>query len=350
MKNLRQSLICNLNAIFSGLILSLSSISAQIPGSLSYQMVVRDASGVIMANEDISINISVLQGSASGSSVYSETFYKTTTSQGVVNIEIGSGNPAGFDSIDWSNEPYFLKTEVDGAEIGTTQFLSVPFALYSKKSQTGDILEKLGIIPENYSGIVTDIEGNIYKTIIVGTQTWMAENLRTGFLNDSTNLTWITDDAEWESSTEPSYCFYGYGFSNTYVSVTCGALYNWHTVYTNKLCPVDWHVPTYTEWTKLINYLGGEEVAGGKLKESGTYHWDKPNADAINEINFTALPGGYRNEDGSFNLIGNHGYWWTASLDLPPNAGYIGLTCNNGHAYRATMNIHSGFSVRCVKD
>lgn len=350
MKNLKLSLLCLLTSMFFGTILSITSIFGQVPGSLNYQTVLRDASGALMANDDVSITLSIMQGSATGSTVYSETHNTTTNSQGLIGLKVGSEDPMGFDSIDWGNGPYFLKTEVDGEETVTTQLLSVPYALYAESSETKDILENIGIIPENYTGTLTDIEGNVYKTITIGTQTWMAENLRTGILNDSTNLSWIMQDAVWESSSEPSYCFYGNGFSNTYVSVTCGALYNWIAVHSDKLCPTDWHVPTYTEWTTLINYLGGEDVAGGKLKESGTYHWDRPNAEAVNETNFTALPGGYRNANGSYHLIGGLGYWWTATFDLLPNASFIGLTCNSGEAHRSAMDIRSGFSVRCVKD
>ncbi len=350
MKNKSHPFIVSLAGLMVCMVLNEISGFCQIPNGLSYQTVLYNASGNVRANAEVSITISILQGSAAGSSIYSEAHNLTTSGKGSINLQLGAAEPADFADIDWGQGPYFLKTEVDGSWAGTVQLLSVPYALYAESSETLDLLEELDVIPENFAGTVTDIEGNVYKTITIGTQTWMAENLRTVHFNDSTPIQYPDSDIEWQNETGSAVCFYGYGLPNTYTSVTCGALYNYIAVYSDKLCPAGWRVPTYNEWGVLADYLGGDEVAGGKLKESGTTHWESPNEEATNEINFAALPGGYRNISGSYAAIGNLGYWWTATIDIPPEASFFGMSRNNGELYRGAMDVRSGFSVRCIKE
>jgi len=189
---------------------------------------------------------------------------------------------------------------------------------------------------------VIDIDGNEYNTIIIGSQTWMAENLKTTKYNDGSAIPLITNDAEWNFMATPAYCWYNNdktSFGNTY-----GAMYNWHAVNTGKLCPAGWHVPTDAEWTALTDFLGGESVAGGKLKETGTLHWNSPNTGALDEAGFTALPGGFR--DSQFSQIGNLGYFWTSTEG--PMRRRLNFELNNVH--RDNSNYVYGFSVRCMKD
>ncbi len=190
---------------------------------------------------------------------------------------------------------------------------------------------------------ITDGEGNKYRTIQIGTQTWMAENLKATKLNDGTDIPFIADVSQWAKLTTPGYCW----FNND--SVAYGALYNWYAVSTGKLCPAGWHVPGDAEWTTLTDYLGGADVAGGKLKEAGTSHWLTPNTDATNESGFTALPSGYRNYSGGFYGFGTYGFWWTTT------EGSIGFYYRDvfyGYATvdRSTSSQNSGASVRCIKD
>ena len=193
---------------------------------------------------------------------------------------------------------------------------------------------------------VTDIEGNIYNTVTIGTQTWMAENMKATKYNDGTAIPLVTDGMAWSEPT-PGYCFYN-NDATTYKN-TYGALYNWWTVNTGKLCPAGWHVPTDAEWTTLITYLGGEAVAGGKLKETGRTHWLMWNEGATNESGFTALPGGHRPEDG-FLTIGYAGYWWS-STEWPNNPvawlRFMDSSPNVTSCYDVKLD---GFSVRCLKD
>jgi len=189
---------------------------------------------------------------------------------------------------------------------------------------------------------VKDIDGNVYTTIKIENQVWMVENLKTTKYNDGTSIPLITNNAEWSGLNSPAYCWYDNdkaSFGDSY-----GALYNWHAVNTGILCPSNWHVPTDAEWTILTNYLGGENVAGGKLKETGTLHWNSPNTGASDEVGFTARPGGFR--DTQFLQMGNLGYWWT-STDGPMRRR---LNFEYTNVHRDNSNYFYGFSVRCIKN
>ena len=198
------------------------------------------------------------------------------------------------------------------------------------------------------TGTVTDIDGNVYNTVTIGTQIWMVENLKVTKYNNGTAIPLITDGAAWTSLTTPGYCWYNNDYT-TYGSVY-GALYNWHTVNTGNLCPIGWHVPTDAEWTTLTDYLGGLSIAGGKLKETGTSHWAIPNTGATNESGFTALPGGWRGYDGSFHDITYTGYWWSSTQN-GSSAWERELYQGNATVSRNGSNSKFvGFSVRCIKD
>ena len=137
---------------------------------------------------------------------------------------------------------------------------------------------------------VTDIDGNVYNTVTIGTQAWMAENLKTTKLNDGTAMPLVTNNTAWSGasweSPAPAYCWYNNDMA-TYKG-TYGALYNWFSLDTasnggKNVCPAGWHVPSYAEWTTLIDYLGGEGAAKGKLMETSTAHWSDPYPEATNE-------------------------------------------------------------------
>jgi uncharacterized protein (TIGR02145 family) len=167
-------------------------------------------------------------------------------------------------------------------------------------------------------------DGKVYKTVKIGNQIWMAENL--AYAPSSGN-------------------YWAYDNDNSNVE-TYGYLYDWETAC--DVCPDGWHLPTDAEWTELTDYLG--ENAGGKLKETGTTHWNTPNTGATNETGFTALPGGYRNYDGSFDIVGYTGYWWSATEYNATNAWYRGMYYHNSYVNRNNLYKKVGFSVRCVRD
>jgi uncharacterized protein (TIGR02145 family) len=200
-------------------------------------------------------------------------------------------------------------------------------------------------------GTLTDQDGNVYKTVTIGTQTWMAENLRATTYNDGTSISNVTRATEWVNLTTGAYCNWN-NTTNTDTIATYGRMYNWYAVNKGKLCPTGWHVPADAEWSTLTNYLGGENVAGGKLKETGTTHWLSPNTGATNETGFTALPGGYRYIEGTFYSVGNYGLWWSGSateFDVT-YAWERFIDYSNSNVYRFDDNKELGYSVRCVRD
>ncbi|MEN6501108.1 MAG: fibrobacter succinogenes major paralogous domain-containing protein [Tenuifilaceae bacterium] len=135
---------------------------------------------------------------------------------------------------------------------------------------------------------VTDIDGNVYNTVTIGTQVWLAENLKTTKYNDDTDIPLMNENSSWEAIDSPGYCWYDNSIANKDLY---GALYNWPAVISGKLCPAGWNVPSDAEWTKLIDFLGGEYIAAEYLKEVGTY-WTSPISKATNYSGFCALPGG----------------------------------------------------------
>jgi uncharacterized protein (TIGR02145 family) len=226
---------------------------------------------------------------------------------------------------------------------------------------TGDRLLYKGT-SGNYSTIVTDVptagktinfdfvactdaDGNNYTTITIGTQTWMAENLRTSKYNNGTSIPNVTDNTAWEGLTTGACCNY----SNLLINGTkYGHLYNGYAVIDNrKIAPIGWHIPSDSEWTTLTTFLGGESVAGSKMKETGSSNWGYFNTSATNESGFTALPSGQRSYwstfyDGSSN-------WWSSTLWYTDNAW--SRECSSGNdVYRSHDSNNSGLSVRCVRD
>lgn len=194
--------------------------------------------------------------------------------------------------------------------------------------------------------IVADADNNLYHSVIIGTQEWMQENLSTTHYNDGSSIPLVSGNTEWGNLSAPGYCWYNNDENN---KVIHGALYNWYTVNTGKLCPSGWHVPVNGEWITLANYLGGESVAGDKLKESGSTHWGDLNR-ATNSTGFTALPGGYRTEEGFFVNIGVNALLWSSSI-LLPSSSYSAILYNNSSnlSRTGTMNTE-GLSVRCLRD
>jgi uncharacterized protein (TIGR02145 family) len=313
------------------------------------------------------MQISILQDSASGTPVYVETQIPTTNANGWVSIEIGGGIvvSGNFAAIDWANDTYFIKTETDPAGgtnytiTGTSQLLSVPYALHAKtainatetEAYVDALSEKISEL-EVLSTKLEDIEGNLYDVVKIGDQIWMAENLKTTKYNDGTDIPLVTDSIAWCDLSTGAYCWYNNDeatYKNTY-----GALYNWYTVDTVNLCPTGWHVPSDAAWTTVTDYLGGDSVAGGKLKETGTIHWTSPNTGATNETGFTTLPGGKRIvANGEFDHIGYWGFWWSATENTESIACYRFMQNNAKHVVVYDYHYHfkqNGFSVRCLRD
>jgi uncharacterized protein (TIGR02145 family) len=467
-----------INTLFAALLLVITGY-AQSPDKFNYQAVIRNTDGSIRANQSVALQIAILQGSVSGSSIFVETHNLTTSAQGLVNVVIGNGsNVSGsLNGINWAAGPFFLKISLDGLEMGTSQLLSVPYAKYAEKAgnsmngtKPGDMMywngtswiavpiglngqvltvnngvptwigvgggpivtttsvSKLTSNSANIESIITndggafitdrgvcygesqnptisgnkvsagtgngsfttviyglnsstnyyvrayatnsagtgygnqlsfftlnsdttktitDIEGNKYDTVGIGTQIWMSSNLRVTKLNDGTQISPGADTSVWLNGDIPQYCW------NDNDSVTYknpwGALYNWYTVNTGKLCPTGWHVPSDSDLTVLTTFLGGESAAGGKLKEVGTSLWYYQNIGATNSSGFTWLPAGMRGY-GMFGGVGIDGFTWTNTESSTTNAWFRSVIRSSAAVSRANTAKKDGLSVRCLKN
>ncbi|HSA07658.1 MAG TPA: FISUMP domain-containing protein [Candidatus Gastranaerophilales bacterium] len=395
--------------LFTSLVLITLAINffAQPPQKMSFEAVIRNSSGQLVTNQAIGLKISILQGSTTGAVVYAETQKPTTNANGLASVQIGDGTvvTGAFAGIDWSSGTYFIKTETDPTGgtnysiTGTSQLLSVPYALYARMADTAPENQNLNdVLTQNNSagnkniinladpindqdavtkayidailsrieaielvnfGFTDSRDGNHYDAVKIGNQTWMADNLK--YLPS-------VNGPGTGSTSVPFY--YVYGYNGTVVNEAkasgvyhaYGVLYNWPAAMAGStssnnnpsgvqgVCPVGWHLPSGNEWSELMTYLGGELIAGGKLKESGTIHWNSPNAAATNETGFTALPGGLRGESGTFLDIGGYGYWWTCTAYDAVDARSLNLRLDNGLLDTDLDTKSVGFSVRCLKD
>jgi uncharacterized protein (TIGR02145 family) len=176
----------------------------------------------------------------------------------------------------------------------------------------------------------------------------MAENLKVTHYRNGDEIPNVTVNSAWTALSTGAYCYYNNSGSN---ASNYGALYNWYAVNDSRnIAPSGWHVPSDSEWNTLVNYLGGENVAGGKLKETGTSHWNTPNTGANNESGFTARPGGSRgSSSGSFNDMGHGAYYWSAT-EFNNGARYRLLYYYNSDLYGSYFSKQGGFSVRLLRD
>lgn len=194
----------------------------------------------------------------------------------------------------------------------------------------------------------TDIDGNVYNTVNIGSQTWMAENLRTTRFRSGESISKVEVDSLWKKATFAAFCSYNNLDEN---GTKYGRLYNWAAVKdVRNIAPLGWHIPSAAEWDILVNYLGGENSAGAKLKEMGTTNWYLNSTSVTNESRFTALPGGSRDAGGAFASITKTGYWWCSSE-------YNSTTADLRKMYNDDNSVHNdnklksyGLSVRCIKD
>ncbi|MFN8207516.1 MAG: fibrobacter succinogenes major paralogous domain-containing protein [Bacteroidales bacterium] len=192
-------------------------------------------------------------------------------------------------------------------------------------------------------------DGSSYKVVKIGTQAWMAENLRTTVFNDNTSISLATDSANWFGTPSSKYCWFS--FNEGAYSQPYGALYNWYAVNTGKLCPTGWHVPSDEDWNILVSYLGGESFAGNKLKEAGDTHWAGTN-EAGNESGFSALPGGVLDPLQKFQFLGMMAFFWSSTAIDQQNAIDRILYYNQASVTTPEQGQKkvSGLSVRCVRN
>jgi uncharacterized protein (TIGR02145 family) len=381
----------------------ITTINAQAPQGFNYQATVRNSAGALITNQNVLFKFNIMLNSQTSLPVYSETHQAPTDDLGQVNLVIGTGTPTigTFSSINWANGSYFLGIELNtGAgyvAMGTTQLLSVPYALYANtagnsQSTTPNLGAVLAVnnsanntkitnlanpsdaqdaVTKSYletqvaqlqSQITALQNANIapLPNVTIGTQIWSSTNLDVTTYRDGTPIPQVTDPTQWANLTTGAWCYYNNEPAN---GTTYGKLYNWYAVagihdaaslndpsLRKQLAPQGWHVPSDAEWTTLTTFLGGESVAGGNMKSTGTSLWLSPNTAATNESGFTGLPGGFRFSDGSDSNFGNYGLWWSSSEFSTTGAWGRGLYYGEGIAYRGNYFKIFGLSVRCLRD
>jgi uncharacterized protein (TIGR02145 family) len=259
--------------------------------------------------------------------------YGTTTNYG--NVVNSVQSPLN------GNSNILISSSIGGLNIGITYHFRVK-ADNQLGTSYGD--DMTFTTPSN----VIDYDGNTYPTVVIGNQTWMATNLKTTHYMDGSTISLVTSNNSWSSLTTGAYCTYNNDPTNLNV---LGALYNWFAVMDSRnLCPSGWHVPSDAEWSTLTTFLGGQTIAGGKMKEIGTTHWLNPNTGADNFSGFTGLGASVRDNYGVFGILGQYAYWWTTTENSSTLAWRRKLFNDDPTIGVATNNKLDGFSIRCIKN
>ena len=338
------------------------TINAQAPQGFNYQATVRNGSGQLLNNQIVLVKFNILQNSAIGDIVYSETQTANTDDLGQINLVVGQGTaPTGtFSTINWGSGSYYLGIELNTGSgyvaMGATQLMSVPYALNGITTTQADAIVAMQAQIVAMQAQITSLLPT-FTTTTIGTHVWTTKNLDVATYSDGTLIPEVQDPQQWASLTTGAWCYYNNTTAN---GTTYGKLYNWYAVAgihdtdpntpNKKLAPNGYHVPSDAEWTTLTTYLEGESIAGGKMKATGTSLWNTPNSEATNSSGFTGLPGGYRNYDGSLGTIGLDGSWWSSSESSTTTAWNRYLDYDSGNASRSYDGKTSGFSVRCLRD
>ena len=391
-------------------IIATTVIFAQAPQGFNYQATVRNSAGALIVNQNVYFKFNLMLNSATSVPVFSETHYVPTDDLGQVNLVIGSGTATTgtFSTINWGTGNYYLGIELNTGSgylaMGTTQLLSVPYALYANSSgnaqaATPNLASVLAVnngannlqiknladptdaqdaLTKNYLDIqVAQLQAQItalqnayvapLPNVTIGTQIWSSTNLDVTTYRDGTPIPQVTNYLQWTNLTTGAWRYYNDDPANGSIY---GKLYNWYAVagiydtaslndssLRKQLAPQGWHIPTDEEWTILTDFLGGQSLAGGKMKSTGTSHWLSPNTAATNSSGFTGLPGGYVISGDVFYSIGTNGIWWSSSEnDTTPgySSEYVAwdryLSFDNSDTGISFGNKVSGFSVRCVRD
>lgn len=192
---------------------------------------------------------------------------------------------------------------------------------------------------------VTDVDGNVYSVVIIGKQGWMKENLKVTHYSDGSEIPNVTGTSEWAALTSGAWSEYNNSAST---GTTYGKLYNGFAVETGKLCPAGWRVPTDDDWTELMDFLGGQSIAGGHLKQAGTSLWKTPNEGATNSSGFTALPAGFRGPTGLFYQNAEVAIWWSSSSEANKLPYWITVFSNPFLARNFPVTKVNGMTIRCI--
>lgn len=352
---------------------ALGQLLAQVPQSINYQTIVRAENGQPLADQTVSLKFSVLLDGISGSVLYAEKHVKPTNQFGIINLQIGKGTViyGQFSDIDWGAGRMFLNTQLDVnggdnfTEMGTTEMISVPYALHAGSiyvhyaNDTLYIGDQRVYLPRGSGNggpvgdQVIDYDGNIYATVTIGTQTWLAENLKSTHYADGTTIEGVYDYE-----------------NNASMGTSYGKLYTWEAAMRGAaatgnspsgvqgVCPAGWHLPSTSEWETLTNYVSSHYEVGGsligrKLKETGTTFWFEDNGN--NDTGFSARGAGIMFMDGeeiAFKNIKEIAYFWSATQrNNIENEAMRFILYDSGIASTSAGTLKSsGISVRCIKN
>lgn len=272
------------------------------------------------------------------------------------NIENDGGNPILERGVCWStnkNPTTSNSKTSDGTGIGSytssinnltenTTYYVRAYATNKSGTGYGNIIS----FTTKKGETVTDIDGNIYHTVTIGSQTWMLENLKVSHYQNGDEIPNVSDVNLWVNQTSGAYCINDNNENN---NLDYGKLYNFYAIKDpRKLCPPGWHIPSNEEWETLVLFLGENYI--NKLKDTGTSYWADPNDEATNESGFTALPGGSRDSKGTFGGIGHYSFWWTSSSFAESYAYYRWFGDKHNVLNKTLSSYNYGLSVRCIKD
>lgn len=292
--------------------------------------------------ENFELTTAALSVSSEGIVLYSNSLQAITNQVTIRN---------GYDS-------YILNISKDGYKTFIDTLTNAELKLHFRSEDNGPLVV---ILEEDNigctMGTVSDIDGNEYRTVKIGEQWWMAENLKVTKYRNGNSITTGLSNSQWENTTSGAYTIMPHDSidgleSDAEVLAVYGALYNWHAVDDSRgLCPTGWHVSTDTEWSVLVNLAGGASVAGAKLREMGFDHWVYPNIEATNELCFTALPSGWRTHEGISDFAnGGYAFWWSASSSSSNLAFFRAINTMEINIERSQFYKEAGYSIRCVKD
>jgi uncharacterized protein (TIGR02145 family) len=280
-------------------------------------------------------------------------FSEFATAQIQQNIHKNTGTVvnaiSSIDSIRFTGSSTTMEVVLQNGTVVThaiSDIINVNFSSASMHSCGADSIHN----PELSYGSVTDQQGNVYKTVMIGTQEWMAENLNTSIYRNGDPITNMLPSQEWSNTALTQLGTWVSYDNDSLYDCPYGKIYNWYaTADPRQVCPAGWHIPTVLEWTTLTDYLGGAAVAGGKMKSTSLNYWLNANQDASNESGFSSLGCGYIYGQ-LFSFPGYNALYWTSTSYDSYFAYHLSLNCNVGEAYQTWSDKVDGYSIRCVKD
>jgi uncharacterized protein (TIGR02145 family) len=307
--------------------------------------------------------LNITGNSASAGGTISSDGGSTVTQRGICWSTSPSPTTANFTTNNGSGTGTFASS-MSGLLANTTYYYAA-YAINSAGTAygneynftTGNAANPSYLNPSSTYGQMSDIDGNTYATIIINTQEWMAENLRTTKYRNGDIISNVTDNAQWNLIISGAYCTY----NNNQTDAAYGNLYNWYAVADSRhVCPTGWHEPSDGDWNDLLQSLDlstdvsawgfQSGVAGGKLKSVGTQYWTSPNDGATNSSGFSALAGGMRSNTGAFSGLGDNAYFWTKTEYISTQGVNRNIFYNNPAIFRDYPLKKNGYPVRCVKD